>query len=298
MAKSILRLMAAFLTISVWAAAGSIPEATQQSAGAPPPAASQGQDSVLETHLLVTWYGNPNSPRMGVLGRSTGTELADGLRRQASAYQGLTKKTVIAGYELVAVVAQGMPGEDGMWRRRESSEVIDSLLKQARGNGFKLVLDLQVGHSTVPAELQHLQSYLEQPDVYLALDPEFDMAPNERPGVEIGSMKASEVTYALNFLGQLITEHQLPPKVLIVHQFKLDMLPDKAQIGQSPVVDLVLDMDGFGSQALKRDTYRTIMNQKALPFAGMKLFYEQDRNLFTPAEVLQMKPQPSVVIYQ
>ena len=124
------------------------------------------------------------------------------------------------------------------------------------------------------------------------------MAPNERPGVDIGSMQASDVTYAMSFLGQLATEHQLPHKVLIVHQFTNHMLPNKPQIGRSPIVDLVLDMDGFGSQSLKRDTYRMIMKQKALPFAGIKLFYEQDQNLFTPAEVMQMNPQPSVVIYQ
>ena len=139
-----------------------------------------------------------------------------------------------------------------------------SLLQQARANGFKLVLDVQVGHSTVPAELQFLRPYLEQPDVYLALDPEFDMAPDQRPGVEIGQMQASDVTYAMSFLGQLITEGHLPHKVLIVHQFTNHMLPDKPQIGRGPLVDLVLDMDGFGSQSLKRDTYRMILKQKAL----------------------------------
>jgi hypothetical protein len=291
MSNRILRPTAAVLAMSVWATAGSTTEATRSTV-------SQANDSVLQTHLLVTWYGNPHSPRMGVLGRYAGTELADGLRKQASAYQGLTNKTVIASYELVAVVAQDVPGEDGMWRRRESFDVIDRLLGEARVNGFKLVLDVQVGHSTVPAELQHLQPYLEQPDVYLALDPEFDMAADQRPGVEIGSMQASDVTYAVSFLGQLIATNHLPHKVLIVHQFTIHMLPNKPQIGRSPLVDLVLDMDGFGSPSLKRDTYRTIMKQKALPFAGMKLFYETDRDLLTPAEVMQMKPQPSVVIYQ
>ena len=289
--KPILRPMAAVLTIGVCATAGSTTEAARS-------VLSQANDSVLKTQLLVTWYGNPNSPRMGVLGRYTGTELAEGLRKQASAYQGLTSKTVIAGYELVAVVAQNLPGGDAMWRRHESSEVIDSLLQQARANGFKLVLDVQVGQSTVPAELQFLRPYLEQPDVYLALDPEFDMAPDQRPGVEIGQMQASDVTYAMSFLGQLITENHLPHKVLIVHQFTNHMLPDKAQIGRGPLVDLVLDMDGFGSQSLKRDTYRMILKQKALQFAGIKLFYEQDRDLFTPEQVMQMQPQPSVVIYQ
>lgn len=255
-------------------------------------------DSVLKTHLLVTWYGNPKSPRMGVLGRHSGAERAEGLRTQAMAYQSLTTKRVMAGYELVAVVAQDVAGADGLWRRRESSDAIDALLQEARSNGFALVLDVQVGHSTVPAELAYLRPYLEQPDVHLALDPEFDMAADQRPGVEIGHMPASDVTYAMSYLGQLVVANHLPNKVLIVHQFTTHMLPDRQQIGRSPFVDVVLDMDGFGSQPLKLDTYRTIMKRLALQFTGVKLFYEQDVGLLTPAQVMQMKPVPSVVIYQ
>jgi hypothetical protein len=66
----------------------------------------------------------------------------------------------------------------------------------------------------------------------------------------------------------------------------------------APNVDLVLNMDGFGSQNLKRDTYRTIFRQGPLDFAGIKLFYRQDTNLFGPAAVMAMSPRPSVVIYQ
>jgi hypothetical protein len=36
----------------------------------------------------------------------------------------------------------------------------------------------------------------------------------------------------------------------------------------------------------------------ALDFAGVKLFYRQDTGLFTPAQVLGLRPQPVVVIYQ
>jgi hypothetical protein len=41
-----------------------------------------------------------------------------------------------------------------------------------------------------------------------------------------------------------------------------------------------------------------VNRQFALPFAGFKLFYRQDTNLFEPAEVMQLDPIPSVVIYQ
>ena len=254
--------------------------------------------SVLAGHLLVAWYGNPHTPKMGVLGERTGVALAAGLRAQAAAYEALTTKQVIAAYQLVSVVAQGLPGADGRYRRRESPAVIRSMLRDARANGFKLVLDVQPGRSTVAAEVEALRAFLEEPDVYLALDPEFSMGPDQVPGRRIGSMRAADINGALDFLERIIEVSHLPPKVLIVHQFTWDMLPDKGAIQSVPDVDLVLDMDGYGGQALKQSTYRAMLRQGTLPFVGFKLFYHQDVNLFTPAQVMALTPAPAVVIYQ
>jgi hypothetical protein len=124
------------------------------------------------------------------------------------------------------------------------------------------------------------------------------MGEGQRPGRELGHMHASDINTALDFLEGVRALRNLPPKVLIVHQFTLAMLPDKDKILACRGIDLVLDMDGFGSQALKRASYHAVMRQFALPFAGFKLFYQQDTNLFTPAAVMQLAPVPSVVIYQ
>jgi hypothetical protein len=40
------------------------------------------------------------------------------------------------------------------------------------------------------------------------------------------------------------------------------------------------------------------MRQGELDFAGVKMFYQQDRNVFSPAQVMRLRPVPSVVIYQ
>ena len=254
--------------------------------------------SLLDRHLLVTWYGNPHSREMGVLGRAEGAQRASSLREQAAAYVPLTSKQVLPAYHLVAVVAQATAGMDGKWRRRESSEMILSLLQEARSFGFGLVLDVQPGRSAIEDELAFLRPFLVEPDVHLALDPEFDMSEGQRPGRELGHMHASDVNAALDVLEQVLSSAELPPKVLIVHQFKLSMLPDKEKIRPRPRIDLVLDMDGFGSRSLKLATYRTVMRQGRLPFAGFKLFYRQDTNLFEPADVMRLTPTPSVVIYQ
>ena len=258
---------------------------------------SRAGGSLLSSHLLVTWYGNPRDGRMGVLGQFSGADLAGRLQRQANAYAPYTNKQILPAYELIAVVAMGGAGADGLYRRQETSDVIDEMLAEARAYGFHLVLDVQVGHSVVEDELEYLRPWLEEPDVHLALDPEFDMWPGQLPGREIGHMVSGEVNYAINFLDRIINEHNLPPKVLIIHQFTENMLPDKENIGSSPVVDLVLDMDGFGARWLKQDTWNMVM-QQPLEFSGIKLFYDQDPGMFTPADVMELKPTPSVVIYQ
>lgn len=258
---------------------------------------SSTRSSLLEDTLMVAWYGNPHSPFMGVLGRYSGNELAERLRQQAEAYAPYTEKRIQPAYELIAVVAQAGPGADGLWRRREYPEVIESMLQQARSHGYHLILDVQVGQSDVARELEYLRPWLEQPEVHLALDPEFDMAPGQAPGQQIGQMMASEVNYAVQLLDRMITEKGLPPKVLVLHQFTWDMLPDKQNIQDSPLVELVLHMDGFGSQPVKLGSYNRV-NEIPLERAGIKLFYDYDPGLFSPEQVMSLAPVPSFVSYQ
>jgi hypothetical protein len=253
--------------------------------------------SVLRDHLLITWYGNPRSTKMGILGEQRGDARAAALRHQAEAYRPMTSKRLLMAYHLVAVVAQCTPGADGLWRRRETTDVIGALLEEARANGFRLILDIQPGRSTGGAEIDALETFLAEPDVDVALDPEYGMAECEVPGRQIGGLRAADVNAALDRLEAIIMARHLPPKILIVHQFRLDMLPDKPRIRRSTMVDLVLDMDGFGSQSLKLSSYRAVMRQP-LQYAGIKLFYRQDSRLFTPAQVMSLTPTPSVVVYQ
>jgi hypothetical protein len=234
---------------------------------------------------------------MGVLGAQAGEARARALRRQADAYAPFSPNGVLMAYQLVAVVAQCTPGGDALWRRRETRDVIQALLDEARANGFRLILDIQPGRSTVAREVEALLPWLREPDVDLALDPEFGMDDCQVPGRQIGQLTADDVNGAIDRLERVIADGRLGPKVLIVHQFRGDMLPDKARIRAGTGVDVVLDMDGFGSQALKRASYRAVMRQP-LAFAGIKLFYDQDTNLFTPAQVMDLSPRPSVVVYQ
>ena len=62
-------------------------------------------------------------------------------------------------------------------------------------------------------------------------------------------------------------------------------------------------MDGWGPAALKRATYRHIIEPEPVQFSGLKVFYKNDlkppsTGLLSPAEILQLYPSPIYIQYQ
>lgn len=256
----------------------------------------------LPGHRIVAYYGNPWAPGMGVLGQSTPAAMISRLDNQAAAYQRLDPATpVIPALELVADVAQAAPGPRGLYRQRMPYGVISQELALARRSHALLILDLQVGRSTVSAEVPYFLPFLAQPDVELALDPEFDMPIGEVPGLWIGTMPASQINWASRYLSMLVARYQLPPKMLIVHEFASAMVPGWRQIHLQSGVQFVMDTDGFGLPAKKVGNYRAfITDQPIAParYGGIKLFYQADTPVLSPREVLALSPPPSLIIYQ
>ena len=82
--------------------------------------------SVLPTRRIVSYYGNPLSSAMGVLGEQPPEKLFPRLRAQAEAYESADRdRSVTPALELVAVVAQAQPGPDGLYRLRMDTELIE-----------------------------------------------------------------------------------------------------------------------------------------------------------------------------
>ena len=255
---------------------------------------------LLPAHRIVAFYGNPLSPRMGVLGVRPVEAMLDSLEWQAQAYaRADTTHPVIAALQLVATVAQPAAGSDRMYRLRTPDSIIRQLAGLAESRGMLLFLDAQIGHSTVRDEVAHLLPYLEDESVHLALDPEFAMGSGGgAPGSRIGSLDATDVNAAIDMLVELVDRLDLPPKVLVVHRFMAGMLTCPDQIRSDARVQVVIDMDGFGNPALKRDSYRWCVPRDLPVFAGIKLFYQLDQPLLTVREVLGLEPVPLFVLYQ
>ena len=256
----------------------------------------------LPRRRIVAYYGNPLSPAMGVLGWYPAAQDMARLLAQAAAYTRVDPaQPALPAIDLVADVAQASPGPHGAYRRRMPYSLLNQELTLARQYHALLILEIQVGRSTVAQELPYFLPYLAQPDVELALDPEFDMPPGEIPGKWIGTMSAAEINWAIAQMSDLVSRLHLPPKIVIVHQFTPGMVPDWRGIRVQPGVQFVMDTDGFGGQALKKNNYRRYIADQPIPpvrYGGIKLFYKYDTGLMTPTEVVALQPPPSLVIYQ
>ena len=255
--------------------------------------------SILPGCRIVAYYGNPLSKRMGILGELPTPQMLAKLETEAHAFERAdTAHPVVRALEMITPVAQGSPGSKGLWRMRMPDTLIENMAKLAESKGFLLILDVQVGKSTVAAELEPLIPYLKRPYVHLALDPEFSMKGAEPPGKKIGTLDATDVNYAVRLLEKLVDENKLPPKVLIVHRFTQPMLTNHEKIARDPRVQVVVDMDGFGPPELKLGSYRAYVHKRPVQYFGIKLFYKNDHPRFTAADVLQLSPIPQYVQFQ
>ncbi len=257
--------------------------------------------SVLPAKRLVTYYGNPLSKQMGILGEIPPDEMIQRLKQQLQAYAAANPEPARpfqGALELVAIVAQEDPGRDGLYRLRMDSEVIEEVIGWAEQNNFLIILDIQVGRSVVAPEIRSLLPFLRRPNVHLALDPEFAMRPHEKPGEEIGSHDADDVNVAIDMLAELVTAENIPPKVLLVHRFTEKMLTNYRKIKADSRVQVAVIMDGFGAPALKIDHYNAFVAFQRVQYTGIKLFYKQDKPLMSPKDVLSLEPTPDIVIYQ
>jgi hypothetical protein len=256
--------------------------------------------SLLPEHRIVAFYGNPLSKRMGILGELPAEEMLPRLEKVAREWAAADSgQKVLPALHLIATVAQGYPGPARKYRLQMPDTLIRRVAGWAEERGWLLFLDIQVGVSNVEDELRVLVPYLKYPYIHLALDPEFAMKDGKRPGTDwMGRMDASEVNHAVEVLAQIVEKHQLPPKVLVVHRFTRNMLTNASQIRLDPRVQVVIDMDGWGTPGSKMGAYRWFVVRHPVQFTGFKLFYKNDKPMMTPEQVLELYPKPLYIQYQ
>jgi hypothetical protein len=257
--------------------------------------AGQGSaERLFPSRRLIAFYG---APQMGatILGRKSISAAKKKLRKQARGYRG-QGLSVIEGMNLVAVIATSDRGSDGKYRTRQSDRVIEQYHDAAAELDGRLILDIQPGRSSLMNEVRALDEWVKEPNVDIAIDPEWNVGKRGRPGRTKGSVNAKELNKLSRYLENLVARHNLPPKALVVHQFHQGSVKKRSRVKQREDVAVTLNFDGIGGRAAKVAGYERLTRDEL--FAGFSLFYRLDNRLMTPAQVAGLVPTPNYVLYQ
>jgi len=206
----------------------------------------------------------------------------------------------IPALHVIVLVADAVPGPSGKYRTRQDSAMIEKVYGWARSRNALMFVDLQVGQSTLPAELPWIEKFLIRPDVHLGIDPEFAMKGKAIPGKRVGTYDAADINYASRFLASLVDKYKLPPKILVVHRFTPKGVTNTDKIRLDPRVQIVMDMDGFGPPWMKRDTYWRDIKEEPVQFTGWKQFTKlrNDQPPTPRGDILRLWPVPLYIQLQ
>jgi hypothetical protein len=278
------------------------PSPSAANAAAAGPELPRGGRTIFPDYRVVAYYGaaRDSSGRLGILGVGTPEAAARRLLKQAAEYD-RPNRPVLPAFELIGTLATRSPGNDGKYRVRISDPLVGGYLDTARQHQMLLIIDVQPGRADFLPEVKAWERYLRNPDVGLALDPEWHVQANEVPGGGfVGSTDAKTVNAVGDWLASLVRKYDLPQKLFIIHQFTPDMVENKAQVKSWPELATVFDVDGFGSRETKIEKWRLLTANEGTTehFHGIKLFYEWDSDLMGPKAVMRLQPKVDFIVYQ
>lgn len=257
----------------------------------------QGGTQILGHYRVVAYYGGVHGGALGVLGSKPPQLIADDIIATAREWSGYGLP-VQPAMELIATVAQGSPGPDGSYSKPIPRSALTPYLRVAHRRKLLLILDFQPGRARFLDQVKRFRYALTDPWVSVALDPEWKMGPDQIPATVIGHSSAAPINAVRRYLSGIVAAQHLPDKLLVVHEFRPQMLPDRRTIHPGPGVEVVFHADGFGAPRAKIATWQRIA-LPSRPFGtGFKLFLRQDQPMMTPARVMARRPEPDLITYQ
>jgi hypothetical protein len=261
----------------------------------------RGGRKVFPRYRLVGYAGVTGASTLGRLGTGPLDQRVKEIERSAKPYA--AGREILPIVEVIATVVQGSPGRDGKYRVRLSDAQIARYHETARKHRAVMLLNLQPGRSEFIAEAKAFEKWLKEPDVGVALDPEWAMDPGQRPGGVYGHTTGAELDEVARYLAGLVKRHDLPEKVMVYHQVARSVVRRESGLKAHDGVVLIKSVDGLGHPGPKKNTYR-VVNKSTPKFVhpGFKLFFTEDQRnggrLMTPREVLALKPRPEYVMYE
>ena len=259
-----------------------------------------GGQILFPGRLLVALYGHPDAPALGVLGQQDLSASIARARKVAAAYRALSRVPVVPALEIIATVAGARPGPDGDYSYRSSAASLRPWVRRATAAGMYVILDLQPGRASLLAQAKEYRSLLKLPDVGLALDSEWKLAPGQLPLHQIGSVSISEVNSVASWLAGLTARYRLPQKLLVLHQFRLSMIRGEHELDtRHEDLAILIHMDGQGTPGDKLQTWQAVTAAAPAGVSfGWKNFYVKDHPMMSPRQTMARTPQLSMVSYQ
>lgn len=245
---------------------------------------------------LVAVYG---APQLGatIVGKRSPSGAAAEATRLAERFGEVSTPGGQPAIDLIATVATADAGGDGLYRSRQDPELIEAYLDAAREVGGRLVLDVQPGRARFIREVRALGPFLVEPDVDVALDPEWNVGRKGVPGVTQGSVSAKQVNKVSRYMAGVVQANGLPQKALFVHQFREGSVRGRAKVRQrGGQVAVGLNFDGIGSPAPKIAGYQAL-SEPGL-FNGFSVFVSRDSNVMGFKRIAALDPHADYVMYQ
>ncbi|NQV05153.1 hypothetical protein HQ535_01265 [bacterium] len=254
---------------------------------------------VFPDRRLIALYGHPGVPVLGVLGEQSPQEGIERLRPILEEYSA-DGIPAVPTFEIIATIADATAGADGDYSAEITVEALIPWIEVARDNGAYVILDLQPGRTDFLTQAKRYEELLREPHVGLALDPEWRLKPDQVHLRQIGSVEAAEINTVVEWLAGIVREEALPQKVLVLHQFRVDMIHDRETITIPPELAIVDHVDGQGALDLKYGTWGVLSTQPGSEnlWWGWKNFYDEDPQLATPQQVLDLEPTVFMVSFQ
>ncbi|THJ68663.1 hypothetical protein E8P82_01820 [Arthrobacter echini] len=260
-----------------------------------------GGQTVFPGRRMVALYGHPDGPYLGALGEQDSEAAMVRVKELAAQYQPFSDEPVVPAIDLIATVASADAGADGDYSSETAIEDLLPWVDAAEDAGVYVVLDLQSGRTDFLSQAKRYEELLKRPTVGLALDPEWRLAPGQLPLQQIGTVDAEEINTVSAWLADLTRDNALPQKVMMVHQFRVDMISGRENLDTSrSELAFTLHADGHGTPEEKLNTWSVL--QDYMPegiWPSWKNFYDEDKPTLTPEQTYTVvEPKPWLVTYQ
>lgn len=260
----------------------------------------RGGRELFPRYRLVGYAGRHGSEALGRLGIGNIDDRAAELMKRARGYR--EDRQILPVFELIATVATSFPADDGLYRVRATDAIIGGYLASARRHKALLLLNVQPGRADFLPEVVAYEKWLREPDVSVALDPEWAVSSRRVPGEVYGRTTGEELDSVAAYLADLVERYDLPEKPLVFHQVHASIVEDQEALRQHPGIVVIKSVDGIGSPAAKEATWRRLTTGMPEHFhSGFKLFFVEDKEegpLMTSEQVLALTPKPDYVMHE